>query len=450
MALIAFLIVCGGLSLLLASLTFLFDFKFNSAYSHIWATGISLFAPLFALAMVPDDIDEPFAISAEPDLIEKAVSAVLNFALAPLILIYSAVLHVYAAKIAIIQSMPKGEVGWLVLSFGIIGTATYMVAYPWRDAGYRPVRWFMRSWFWLMIVPTVLLVLAVWQRIAEYGVTPERYCLCLFAVWLIAMVAYLGSARGRIDLRVIPASLAIALVFSSFGPWGSTAVSVRSQLAELRQVLHEKNLLADGQLKLDPPRLESFKHLVASNERVASILKSLYELDALERLAPIFAGVTDSPFTKHQETEKRLAALGLNRWGLPEQSPPPVPIGISVDTGTYNRLVGPFWITPAGLTGCASDCPAYPSLEVGGMPLTLSGTVVTAGRNGDALSFEVFDHKSQRQKSKARRPETVTRDAREGRDHAILVMVRPFCSTDDPCTKYEAWLLLKSISPTIK
>jgi hypothetical protein len=156
MALVALLIVCGGLALLLASLTFLFDFTVGNFHAHIWTTGLVLFAPLFALSMVPVEFNQPFTLSLNPDLIEKSVSTVLNFALVPLILVYSVVLHVYAVKIAIVRSMPKGEIGWLVLAFGAIGTASYMVAYPWRDVGYRPVRWFMRSWFWLMNVPTVL------------------------------------------------------------------------------------------------------------------------------------------------------------------------------------------------------------------------------------------------------------------------------------------------------
>lgn len=452
MALVALLVVCGGLSLLLASLTFLFDFKFGNSYQHIWSTGLALFAPLFAASMVPVELNQPFTLSPDPDLIEKSVSVVLNFALVPLILVYSVVLHIYAAKIAIVGSMPKGEIGWLVLVFGAIGTASYMVAYPWRVAGYRPVRWFMRSWFWLMIVPTVLLVLAVWQRISEYGVTPERYCLMLFALWLAALVAYLGSAHGRMDLRVIPASLAIGLVLSSFGPWGAAAISVSSQLAQLQNVLNGENLLSSGQLRLDPPRAATFKHLVSSNKRVASILKSLYDLDALERLAPMFSNVTDSPFTKHQDAVARLAALGLTQWGDPTESPesppsppPPVAIGISVDTGAYNRLIGPFWITRTGLFGCDSDCWS-PDLEIGGTRLSLSGTLVTAGRNGDAVSFDLapmFDPKSRGREPKVQPAQTLTLDAREGRNRALLMIVRPPWSIADPSAKFESWILMK-------
>jgi hypothetical protein len=457
MALIALLIVCGGLSLLLVSLTFLFDFKFGNSYAHIWSTGLALFAPLFAVSMVPAEFDQPFTLSPDPDLIEKSVSAVLNFALVPPILVYSVVLQIYAAKIAIIRSMPKGEIGWLVLTFGVIGTAIYMVAYPWRDAGYRPVRWFMRSWFWLMIVPTVLLVLAVWQRISEYGVTPERYCLMLFALWLAAMVAYLGSAHGRMDLRVIPASLAIGLVLSSFGPWGADAISVRSQFAQLLDVLNGQNLLSDGHLKLDPPGVATFKQIASSNKRVASILKSLYDLDALESLAPMFSGMSDSPFTKHQDAAALMAALGLTQWGSPIESPPsPAPpgaVGTSIDTGAYNRLIGPFWIARAGLIGCDSGCPRSPHLEIGDTPLSLSGTVVTAGRNRDAVSFDlvpIFDPKPQRHEQKVQPAKIATLDAREGRSRALLMVMRPSCSNDSPSAKFESWILLKSPALTAK
>ena len=130
MVLVALVVVCGGLSLLLACLTFLFNIGFGRSYGHIWTTGAVLFVPLFAATMVPEDLDQRFTLSAEPDLIESAVSTVLNLALVPLILIYSAVLHVYAVKIAIYRSLPKGEIGWMVLAFGAIGTVSYIGRVP--------------------------------------------------------------------------------------------------------------------------------------------------------------------------------------------------------------------------------------------------------------------------------------------------------------------------------
>lgn len=324
MGIVALIIVCGGLSLLLASCRYLFDATIaSSIYQHIWVTGVTLIGPLFALAMIPADVDQPFAVAANPGLVEKAAFYVLNFALVPIAFIYSLMLHTYAVKIALTAHLPKGEVGWLVLTFGIIGTATYMVAYPWREAGYWPVRWFMRAWFWLMVIPTFMLTLAVWQRIAEYGVTPARYGLCMFAIWLGAIVVYFGVERGRLDLRAIPASLAVGLLLSSFGPWGAAAVSVRSQLDQLRGFLVKQNLIADDRLKLDPPRLDTFARLAASNDHLHSIMATLNSLDALDRVAPLFADLKDDPFRRHLGARQLSAALGLTEWsggGLPGAS----------------------------------------------------------------------------------------------------------------------------------
>jgi len=454
MALVALLIVCGGLSLVVASLSFLFDFNLDHSYGYIWSTGCTLFAPLYALSMVPVDFDERFVLSAEPNLIERSVSSVINFALIPLILIFAVVLHVifavvlhvYALKIAVLRAMPKGEIGWMVVAFGVIGTATYMISYPWRDAGFRAVRWFMRWWCWLMIVPTTLLVLAAWQRINQYGVTPERYCLVLFALWLAAMAGCMAWARGRIDLRVIPASLAVGLIISSFGPWGAIAVSVRSQLEQLRIVLNQQKLLDDGKLKLYPPRLATFKQLVAANKRVASIVTSLYDLDALERLAAMFSSVTDSPFANPQEAEARLGTLGLSTWGFPlnsSPSRPPVTAGITVDTRDYDRLIGPFWIrpVPAGLSGCVSGCSWSDHLAIGEIALSRSGNFVTASQNGDKASFDIASVFDPKPRDPAGPEWTVTREACDGNMPALLIVVRP--SPDYPSTQFEGWILLK-------
>ena len=47
----------------------------------------------------------------------------------------------------------------------------------------------MRHWFWLTVAPLALLVIAVWRRVSDYGVTPDRYWLALIALWLLILVA---------------------------------------------------------------------------------------------------------------------------------------------------------------------------------------------------------------------------------------------------------------------
>lgn len=456
MGVVACVIVCGGLSLLLGSCRYLFEVAVpDSIYSYIWTTGASLLGPLFALAMVPANADESFVAGVKPELTEKAIFNVLSFALTPLVLIYAVMLHIYAVKIAITATMPKGEVGRLVLTFGIIGTATYMVAYPWREAGLRPVRWFMRSWFWLMVVPTLLLTLAVWKRIAEYGVTPERYFLCLFAIWLAAMAVYMGMARGRMDLRAIPASVAIALLASSFGPWGATSVSIRSQLGEFRQILEKQGIIIGGRLTLESPRVEKFARLVASNQRLDSILETLYGLDALDRIEFIFAGANDDPFPPDPKDKHLRIVLGMN--GMRELSrekalgspsalvvEPDASIAFNIDVGSYDLLAGPIWVSRQGQINVGSpDLPTnYNEAKVGALNVTSSDSVLTASRGRAVVSFNLAEATKPGQQT-FKSPILVP--AHEGRERAIVVLVQPSeIATLDRPKKFEMWLLLNT------
>lgn len=458
MGAVALVIVCGGLSLLLESCRYLFEVPIaSSVYERTWTTGAALLGPLFALAMIPTGADEPFVAGAKPDLMEKAVFYVLNFALTPLVLVYAAMLHIYAAKIAITANMPKGEVGHLVLAFGIIGTVTYMVAYPWREVGYQPVRWFMRSWFWLMVIPAFMLTLAVWQRIAAYGVTPERYCLCLFAIWLGAMAAYMGVTRGAMDLRAIPASLAIALIASSFGPWGGASVSIRSQLGQFRRLLEGQGVLVDGQLKLEPPRIEKFARIVASNDQLRSILDTLESLDALYRIEFIFAGASDDPFLAHLKDERLRNALGMQgAYQLSEDqaaaaSPPPIrsesynPVPLTFDLSHYDLMFGPFWVNRQGQVNVGVPDSAPPGNfgeQVGDIGIGFSDPVLTVTRGQAVISFNVAQAI---EPGKHVVKSAVLIPAHEGRDRAVIILVRPskIASVNDP-SKFEIWLLLNT------
>ena len=456
MGAVALVIVCGGLSLLLESCRYLFEVPVaSSVYEHLWTTGASLLGPLFALAMIPADADEPFVAGAKPDLMEKAVFYVLNFALVPLVLVYAAMLHIYAAKIAITANMPKGEVGHLVLAFGIIGSVSYMVAYPWREVGFRPVRWFMRSWFWLMVIPAFLLTLAVWQRIAEYGVTPERYCLFLFAIWLLAMAVYVGVARGRIDLRAIPASMAIALLASSFGPWGAASVSIRSQLDQFRRLLEGQGVLVNGSLKLERPRVEKFAQIVASNDQLRSVLGTLESLDALNRIEFIFAGANDDPFPAHLKDERLRSALGMNgAYQLSEEqaaaaSSPPISsesdaIPLNFDLSHYDLMFGPFWVNRQGQVnvGVPDSAPGNFGAQVGDIGVKFSDPVLTVSRGQAVISFNVAQAI---EPGKHIVKSAVLIPAHEGRDRAVVILVRPseIASVNDP-SKFEIWLLLNT------
>jgi hypothetical protein len=287
---------CGGLSAIVASLHFLFDIPVsNDLYSHIWATGASLIAPLYAMSLISPDLDEEFDATRHGDpIISRGVSVLSNYILVPLALVYVVILHAYALKIVLTGELPKGMVANLVCLFGLGGTAIYLIAYPWRDTGTRLLRWYLGSWFWFTIVPVVLLAVAVWRRVSDYGLTPDRYGLIIIAVWLAAMAAYLAWKRGRADLRVIMLSLAGLLLLGSFGPWGAQGASITSQVGRLETLLSRLGYLKDERLASPPPA----KIAAGSGDAnsVGSIIWFLINEKADDRLRPWFEGHPADPW----------------------------------------------------------------------------------------------------------------------------------------------------------
>lgn len=167
----------AGLSAIVESLNFLFNANLhNNFHEHIWSTAASLVAPIYGLSLMPKDLDEEVDIASQKGtMLERGVSVLVNYVLVPVIFIYAVILHAYAVKIALEQSLPEGQIATIVTIFALGGTGAWLIAWPWREEGTRLLRWFIRGWFWLTIVPAILLAIAIWRRISDYGVTPDRY-----------------------------------------------------------------------------------------------------------------------------------------------------------------------------------------------------------------------------------------------------------------------------------
>ena len=129
-----------------------------------------------------------------------------------------------------------------------VGAATLLLGYPSRETGGALVRLFWRCWVWLAALPVVLLFVAVSRRIADYGLTEERYLIVLIGVWALLLAAIRVVRGGDFDLRLLPGVLALLLLVASLGPGGAIGLSVMSQKAELASILAAKNMLADGKI----------------------------------------------------------------------------------------------------------------------------------------------------------------------------------------------------------
>ena len=119
----------------------------------------------------------------------------------PLLLVYTAILYAYAAKIALAWELPKGTLGAMVVGYLFAGAATLLLGYPSRETGGPLVRLFWRYWVWLAALPVALLFIAVWRRIADYGLTEQRYLMVLIGVWALILAAFRLAQGARFDLR---------------------------------------------------------------------------------------------------------------------------------------------------------------------------------------------------------------------------------------------------------
>lgn len=293
LAIIVGLLFGAGLSAIIESLRFLFDVPFpNEFHEYIWRAAIALVGPVYGLSLVPKTFAEEVQLADHQNtLVSRGVAVLVNYVLVPIAVVYALILHAYAIKIALTWELPRGEIGAMATIFALGGTATWLVAWPWRDSGTRLLRLFIRSWFWLTIVPMILLAIAIWRRVSEYGVTPERYGLVLVAAWLALLIPYFAWRRNRADMRAILGGLAVLMIAGSFGPWGAYGLTISSQFERLQGLLEANGVLKDGKVVAGTPATPD-----EAKTNGYSIVDSLRNAGGLDRLRPWFEGDAADPF----------------------------------------------------------------------------------------------------------------------------------------------------------
>jgi len=345
LAVIVGVVFAAGLSAIVESLKILFEVGLPSElHGHIWATSASLVAPIYGLSLAPRDLSEEVSLAADRDtLLERGISVLVNYVLVPIVLVYALILHAYAVKILIDGSLPRNQIGMMVTIFALGGTGAWLIAWPWRDAGSRLLRWFVRGWFWLTIIPAILLVIAVWERVKAYGVTPERYGLAIVALWLAIVTLYLAIRRNRADMRMLLGSFAVLALISSVGPWGANGLTIRDQFARLGELLATNKMIdADQKLVPDLPALPD-----GPREAIRSIINVLNEAGGMDRLRPLFAGRSNDPFAK-EETGWALVNAISEALNLNQHSVATTYVSFTADRASVTafagngKLLGPF------------------------------------------------------------------------------------------------------------
>ncbi|KFB09894.1 DUF4153 domain-containing protein [Nitratireductor basaltis] len=246
---LALLLFAGGTSATLATLSFLFGFDIDQGvYQYVWAFTGLLAAPVFGLGQLPRNFDHEPRLS-QIGAMDRGMRALGDFVAAPLLILYAAILHLYAAKIVLTGELPAGQIGWLVLTYGFCLFGTLLVINPFLDLARAPTRFVLRFWPAFLVVPLILLALALWVRVAAFGFTPDRYMVMLFGGVSATVVALQLVPTLRGDIRLILALPVAALFLASFGPQGARAVSVASQEDRFRNAIANEQLTQEQELQ---------------------------------------------------------------------------------------------------------------------------------------------------------------------------------------------------------
>jgi hypothetical protein len=275
------LVLFTGLAIALLALDKLFGVSIEpTAYGRLGAVAGFVVTTWLFLAWMPPDL---VALDRERSY-PLGLKIFAQYLLVPIVIGYLAILTAYLVKVLITWDWPSGWIGWLVSSVATVGIFSLLMLHPAADdEGDRWVRTYWR-WFFPALLPAILMLwLAIYQRVAQYGITENRYFLLLLSVWLAAMAIYYTLTRSR-NIKLIPLTLCIGAFVTLAGPWGAYRVSERSQVHRLAGLLERNGILVNGRAGTAPGTVST-----EDRREISAVLRYLLTTHGTAGIAGWFA-----------------------------------------------------------------------------------------------------------------------------------------------------------------
>ncbi len=243
------LLVAGILYLLYAAIAYTIKSLFEIPHK-VWDGWYEQAALLLFCGLAPVLF---FAMEDRPETIEfrRFWAVLLNWVLTPALLIYTAVLYVYAAKILFTWNLPKGGVAIMVTVFFVIFFAAKMLQMLTEP---RPFKWFYDH-FSLFVLPLLALFwTGLTRRLMDYGLTESRYYLLLGGILMTCCVLVFLFRNRHGYFALAAGALCVVLLTVLLPPLRGEKVAMRSQLHRVRTLAQQLDRLNDdGTLRLPDP-----------------------------------------------------------------------------------------------------------------------------------------------------------------------------------------------------
>lgn len=297
-------VLFAGLAIALVAIDGLFNVNISwRTYMRLFAVVTAGFTTIFFLAGIPADFD---ALDKEESY-PKGLKIFTQYVLIPLMTIYLLILLVYEAKILISMYLPKGLVSTLILGYAVFGILSLLLIYPIKEKeGNGWMKLFSRFFYIMMIPLVVLLLLAVWKRVGNYGITESRYILVILAAWLSLITIYFLFSKKQ-SIKLIPVSLCILALLATYGPQSAFSVSKFSQVSRL------KRLMASTDKNDIKQQGEVIDYLVDRHGLAALQPFTKVDLTELEHQIEVKDTTVSHYFTKGVKTDTAYALLKVKR-----------------------------------------------------------------------------------------------------------------------------------------
>ena len=257
------LLVFGLVAAILFTITTLFNVEFsNSFYDHFY-TSLGIFTqPLFFLVFQQRQAKSEMTLN-------RIFEILVNFVLAPALMIFTVLLYAYVVQIIFEGVLPKGMLANITLPYLLGGLGVYALRSICAKA-----RWetFFKFYPYLSIVPIVLLWLAIDRRISAYAWTEQRIYLVALATAITIAYAILIVPKAR-QYRLISGVVMVA-IFAMTWIVKPQEIAYQSQTVRFEQLLKKLNLSdGSGKIRDDVDFVERLENMPKSD------LKDWDELD---------------------------------------------------------------------------------------------------------------------------------------------------------------------------
>lgn len=236
-------VMFAGLAIALWALKTLFDFDFDeNIYMQLWAICAGLLTTWLFISGIPENLNN---LNEQTDY-PRGLRIFTQYILLPLVGLYLVILYAYALKIVIQWNWPRGWVSQLVLWYSVVSILAMLLLWPLREKAEHIWIGKVTRWFFRLLVPLlVMLFLAIFERIGEYGITVNRYLVIAMASGLAVVVLYFVLSRKK-DIRLIPIVVFAVAILSAYGPQSAFNVSEWSQASRLDAKLRANDIVLTG------------------------------------------------------------------------------------------------------------------------------------------------------------------------------------------------------------